>query len=178
MQVKYALQLIALTFVRTNEMLLARWSEFDLNNAIWKIPAERMKMRVEHVVPLSKQALGLLRYIKKLYPSEDYVFYRGQPETPLVDHALIIALYYLGYKHRMTVHGFRAIASTILNEHEFRADVIERQLAHAESNQVRRAYNRAQYMQERTDLMQWWGDYLDKMCPFNSDEMPDNRLLF
>lgn len=178
MLVKYALQLVALTFVRTNELLLARWSEFDFNKAIWKIPAERMKMRVEHIVPLSKQALGLLLYIKKLYPSEHYVFYRGQSDRPLVDHALIIALYYLGYKHRMTVHGFRAIASTVLNEHEFRADVIERQLAHAESNQVRRAYNRAQYMKERMEMMQWWGDYLEKMAPFHSHEMPDNRLLF
>lgn len=178
MIVKYALQLMALTFVRTNELLLANWKEFDLEKAIWKIPAERMKMRVEHIVPLSKQALGLLQYIKKFYPSEHYVFYKDQPTQALVDHALIIALYHLGYKHRMTVHGFRAIASTVLNEQEFRADVIEKQLAHAESNQVRRAYNRAQYMDERSEMMQWWGNYLDKMAPFNSDQVPENRLLF
>ena len=135
-------------------------------------------MRVEHIVPLSKQALGLLQYIKKFYPSEHYVFYKDQPTQALVDHALIIALYHLGYKHRMTVHGFRAIASTVLNEQEFRADVIEKQLAHAESNQVRRAYNRAQYIDERSEMMQWWGNYLDKMAPFNSDQVPENRLLF
>ncbi len=176
--VKFALQFVALTFVRTNELLLAHWDEIDVQKAIWKIPAERMKMRIEHLVPLSKQALGLLLYLKKHYPSDQYVFYKRDPSKPLVDHALIIALYHLGYKHRMTVHGFRAIASTVLNEHEFRPDVIERQLAHAESNQVRRAYNRAQYMNERIQLMQWWGDYLEKISPFASHDMPENRLLF
>ena len=162
--VKYALQLMALTFVRKNELVLAQWDEFDLDNAIWKIPADRMKMRIDHVVPLSKQAITLLSHIKKTYPSNDYVFHKAN--NPLVDHALIYALYWMGYKHRMTVHGFRAIASTILNENSFRADVIERQLAHTEANQVRRAYNRAQYMNERTEMMSWWGDFLEKITPF------------
>ena len=162
--VKYALQLMALTFVRKNELVLAKWHEFDLDNAIWKIPADRMKMRIDHVVPLSKQAITLLSHIKKTYPSNDYVFHKAN--KPLVDHAMIYALYWMGYKHRMTVHGFRAIASTILNENSFRADVIERQLAHTEANQVRRAYNRAQYMNERTEMMSWWGDYLENMTPF------------
>jgi integrase len=162
--VKYALQLMALTFVRKNELVLSKWDEFDLDNAIWKIPAERMKMRIDHVVPLSKQAITLLSHIKRTYPSNDYVFHKAN--KPLVDHAMIYALYWMGYKHRMTVHGFRAIASTILNENSFRADVIERQLAHTEANQVRRAYNRAQYMNERTEMMSWWGDYLEKITPF------------
>ena len=162
--VKYALQLMALTFVRKNELVLAQWDEFDLDNAIWKIPADRMKMRIDHVVPLSKQAITLLSHIKKTYPSNDYVFHKAN--NPLVDHALIYALYWMGYKHRMTVHGFRAIASTILNENSFRADVIERQLAHTEANQVRRAYNRAQYMNERTEMMRWWGSFLEKITPF------------
>ena len=163
--VRYALQLIALTFVRKNELLQAKWDEFDLNKAIWKIPAGRMKMRIEHVVPLSKQALAILNYIKLVYPNDDYVFHKANKR--LVDHSLIYALYWMGYKHRMTVHGFRAIASTILNENEFRPDVIERQLAHTEANQVRRAYNRAQYMNERIEMMNWWGNYLEKMTPFN-----------
>ena len=162
--VKYALQLMALTFVRKNELVLSKWDEFDLDNAIWKIPADRMKMRIDHVVPLSKQAITLLSNIKKTYPSNDYVFHKAN--KPLVDHAMIYALYWMGYKHRMTVHGFRAIASTILNENSFRADVIERQLAHTEANQVRRAYNRAQYMNERTEMMSWWGDYLENITPF------------
>ena len=164
--VKYALQLMALTFVRKNELIQATWDEFDLENALWKIPAARMKMRLDHVVPLSKQSLSLLYYIKSTHPSNHLVFHKSN--KPLVDHALIYALYWMGYKHRMTVHGFRAIASTILNENSFRADVIERQLAHTEANQVRRAYNRAQYINERTEMMSWWGDYLEKITPFIS----------
>lgn len=164
----YALQLIALTFVRKSELTLAKWCEFDLDKALWKIPAERMKMRIEHVVPLSKQALGLLRFLKHTYPSDCYVINNGDPNTPIYDSALIYALYWMGYKHKMTVHGFRAIASTALNEQEFRPDVIERQLAHSEPNTVRRAYNRAQYMNERTEMMNWWGNYLEAITPFNT----------
>jgi integrase len=161
---RYGLQLMAITFVRKNELLLAKWQEFDLERSLWKIPAERMKMRVEHVVPLSVHALSILKHIQQTYPSSNYVFHKAN--KPLVDHALIQALYWLGYKGKMTIHGFRAIASTILNEQGFRADVIERQLAHAESNQVRRAYNRAQYMPERIEMMDWWSNYLDKITPF------------
>jgi len=163
---RYALQLMAITFVRKNELLLAQWQEFDFERAIWKIPAERMKMRVEHVVPLSAHAVSILKHIKQHYPSQQYVFHSGNPSNPIRDNAFIQALYWLGYKSKMTVHGFRAIASTVLNEQGFRADVIERQLAHAESNQVRRAYNRAQYMSERIEMMAWWSDYLDKITPF------------
>jgi integrase len=164
--VKYALQLMALTFVRKNELLRAKWEEFDLEKAIWKIPANRMKMRIEHIVPLSKQVIKILMHLKSNYPNEVDVFHKEN--KPLVNHALIYALYWMGYKQRMTVHGFRAVASTILNEHEFRADVIERQLAHTEGNQVRRAYNRAQYMHERIAMMKWWGDYIEKMAPLNT----------
>lgn len=146
--------------------MYAKWHEFDLYKALWKIPAERMKMRIEHTVPLSKQAIGLLRFIKQTYPSDDYVINNGEPNKPIADNALILALYALGYKHKMTTHGFRAVASTVLNEHEFRVDVIERQLAHAEPNTVRRAYNRAQYLNERFAMMQWWGDYLENMTQF------------
>jgi len=166
----YALQLIALTFVRKSELTYAKWCEFDLDKALWKIPAERMKMRIEHIVPLSKQALGLLHFLKHTYPSDCYVINNGNPNTPINHNALIQALYWMGYKHKMTVHGFRAIASTILNEHEFRYDVIERQLAHSEPNVVRRAYNRAQYMNERIEMMSWWGDYLEKITPFSTLE--------
>lgn len=163
---RYALQLMAITFVRKNELLLSQWQEFDLEKALWKIPAERMKMRVEHVVPLSAHALSILKYIKHRFPSQQYVFHSGNSLKPIRDNAFIQALYWLGYKSKMTVHGFRAIASTVLNEHGLRADVIERQLAHAESNQVRRAYNRAQYMPERIEMMTWWSNYLNKITPF------------
>ena len=163
---RYALQLIALTFVRKNELVLAKWEEFDLVNAVWRIPAERMKMRVEHIVPLSKQSLFILKHIKQHYPSDNLVFHKGNPNKAIPENALIDALYRLGYKYKMSVHGFRAVASTVLNEQGFRGDVIERQLAHAEGNHIRRAYNRAQYMDERFVLMNWWGDYLEKISPF------------
>jgi integrase len=167
----YALQLIALTFVRKSELTHAKWHEFDLDEALWKIPAERMKMRVEHVVPLSKQVLGLLRFLKQTYPSDCYVINNGNANVLIPDNALMQALYWMGYKNRMTAHGFRAIASTVLNEHEFRGDVIESQLAHVEPNAVRRAYNRAQYMNERIEMMSWWGDYLEKITPFNTPQI-------
>lgn len=171
---RLALQFMAMTFVRKNELMFATWQEIDLDKAIWKIPAERMKMRVEHIVPLSSHALLLLKHIQQHYSStqsftqrslsQDYVFHKAN--KPLVNHALIYALYTMGYKSKMTVHGFRAVASTVLNEQGFRTDVIERQLAHAEGNQVRRAYNRAQYMPERTQMMQWWSDYLQSIASF------------
>lgn len=159
---RYALQLIALTFVRKNELVLAKWREFDLDKAVWRIPAERMKMRVEHIVPLSKQAIEILNVIKSRFPSNFHVLYKQHESKTLYENDLINALYRLGYKHKMSVHGFRAVASTILNEHGFRADAIERQLAHLEVNQVRRAYNRAQYLDERIEMMAWWGDFLEK----------------
>lgn len=159
---RYALFMIAMTFVRKGELLYARWEEFDLEKAIWKIPAERMKMRIEHIVPLSRQVLSILKNIQTT-PCCGYLFHRGHPEKPLPTNALLDALYRMGYKGKMTAHGFRAVASTILNEQGFRPDVIERQLAHTEPNQIRRAYNRAEYLSERTEMMQWWSDFLEKM---------------
>ena len=164
----YALQLIALTFVRKSEMTHAKWEEFDLENALWKIPAERMKKRIALVVPLSKQVVALLQFIKQTYPSDCYVIHNGKPNVTIPEHALMQALYRMGYKNRMTVHGFRAIASTVLNEHKFRSEVIEIQLAHIEQSAVRRAYNRAQYMDERIEMMAWWGDYLETITTFNT----------
>ncbi|CEN56646.1 tyrosine-type recombinase/integrase [Candidatus Methylopumilus turicensis] len=162
-KVRLALKLLAMTFVRKSELLYAKWTEFDLNAKLWKIPAERMKMRVEHTVPLSKEALSVLHELKEKFPSDEYLFHNGDPSKPIRDNALIEALYWMGYKNQMTAHGFRAIASTVLNEREFRADVIERQLAHIDGNQVRRAYNRAEYMEERMEMMEWWSDYLHQI---------------
>lgn len=158
--VRLALKLLAMTFVRKSELLYAKWAEFDLNAKLWKIPAERMKMRVEHTVPLSRIALAVLKELKEKFPSDEHLFHNGNPSVAIRDNALIEALYWMGYKNQMTAHGFRAIASTVLNEREFRADVIERQLAHIDGNQVRRAYNRAEYMDERMEMMEWWSDYL------------------
>ena len=170
---KLALQLMAATFVRTSELIGARWDEIDEESALWAIPAERMKMKTEHLVPLSQQALTLLKHIQPLAGRSAFVFPGRNRDKPISNNTMLYALYRMGYKGRMTGHGFRAVASTLLNESGlFRSDVVERQLAHEERNQIRAAYNRAEYLEERRELMQWWGDYLEhaqkggKVVPF------------
>lgn len=160
---RLALQFMAATFVRTGELIGARWEEFDIDAAVWIIPAHRMKMKTEHVVPLSRQALAILEELKPLSGRSDFLFPGRNRDRPISNNTMLFALYRMGYKGKMTGHGFRAVASTILNESGFRADVIERQLAHCERNEVRGAYNRAEYLPERRKLMQWWGDYLDSV---------------
>lgn len=159
-QTQLALQLLTLTFVRTNELIGALWAEFDLDNALWIVPAERMKMRSEHVVPLTSRALEIINELKTIAGNSRYLLPGRNPNKPISNNTLLFALYRLGYKGKMTGHGFRAIASTILNESGFNPDAIERQLAHCERNEIRGAYNRAQYMPERIKMMQWWDDYI------------------
>ena len=157
---RLAFMFMVLTIVRPGEARGARWEEFDFKDKQWRIPAHRMKMREEHIVPLSKQALKILEEVKKLTGNQEYLFsLSGQ--KPLSENTLIYALYRMGYHKRATAHGFRATASTILNESGFPPDVIERQLAHAETNQVRAAYNRSQYLPQRIKMMEWWGSYLE-----------------
>ncbi|SOD42607.1 tyrosine-type recombinase/integrase [Nitrosovibrio sp. Nv4] len=163
-QTRLALQLLAQTFVRTNELIGAEWVEFDLDNALWVIPAERMKMKAEHIVPLSKQALPMLAELKEISSGSRFVFPGRNRDKPISNNTMLFALYRLGYKGKMTGHGFRAVASTILNETGFNPDVIERQLAHCERNEVRGAYNRAEYLPERKRMMQHWADYLDGLA--------------
>lgn len=154
-QTRLALQLLSLTFVRTNELIGARWPEFDLDQGIWVVPAARMKMKTEHVVPLSRQAIAILEELKALGGGSRFVFPGRNRDKPISNDTMLFALYRLGYKGKMTGHGFRAVASTMLNEQgKYRADVIERQLAHCERNDVRGAYNRAEYLPERTKMMQ------------------------
>lgn len=158
---RYALQLITYTFVRPGEIRSAEWKDIDLKKAIWRIPAEKMKMNEEHIVPLAKQAITLLEKIKALTGKYDLVFTGSHDyRKPMSENTLTYAIRKrLGFD--ATAHGFRATASTILNESGYRVDVIERQLAHGERNKVRAAYNRSQYLAERTDMMQWYADYLD-----------------
>jgi integrase len=163
LQTALALRLLALTFVRTGELIGATWDEIDLDGATWIVPAERMKMKTEHVVPLSRQAVEALRRLKKLAGDSRYVLPGRNADKPISNNTMLFALYRLGYKRRMTGHGFRSIASTILNESNFRPDVIERQLAHCERNDVRGAYNRAEYLVERQAMMQQYADMLDAM---------------
>jgi integrase len=162
-QTALALRLLALTFVRTNELIGATWDEIDLEGAAWIVPAERMKMKTEHVVPLSRQAVEILRELQAIGGGSRYVFPGRNADKPISNNTMLFALYRLGYKGKMTGHGFRAVASTILNESGFRADVIERQLAHCERNDVRGAYNRAEYLPERRTMMQQWADMLGAM---------------
>ena len=156
-----ALQLLVLTFPRPGELRAAKWSEFNIGSKEWRIPAERMKMREEHVIPLSDGALRVLDSIREISSGYDYVF-PGYHDfhRPMSENTLTYAIRRrLGFD--ATAHGFRAVASTVLNEAGFRPDVIERQLAHVERNKVRAAYNRSMYMEERKEMMKWWGDYLD-----------------
>ncbi len=158
-----ALRLLALTFVRTGELIGAQWEEYDLDSAVWIIPAERMKMKTEHVVPLSQQAVEILRDIRTTGGESRYVFSGRNLDKPISNNTMLFALYRMGYKGKMTGHGFRSVASTMLNEAGFRADVIERQLAHGERNAIRGAYNRAEYLSERKAMMQQWADMLDAL---------------
>lgn len=162
-QTKLALKMLVLTFVRTVELRGAKWSEVDFEKAEWRIPAERMKMREQHIVPLSKQVLAILRELQPITSHWQYVFpNQHKPIGCMSENTMLYALYRMGYHSRATGHGFRHTGSTILNEHGFKADVIERQLAHAERKKVRGIYNHAEYLPERRKMMQWWADYLDK----------------
>lgn len=162
--VKCALRLAPLVFVRPGELRKAEWAEMDLENAEWNIPAEKMKMDQPHLVPLSRQALEILRELQALTGASRYVFPSGRSlARPMSENAVNAALRYLGYdKETMTGHGFRAMARTILDEElEVRVDFIEHQLAHAVKDPNGRAYNRTAHLEERRKMMQLWADYLD-----------------
>jgi len=159
-----ALKLAPLVFVRPGELRHAEWAEFDLEGAIWRIPGEKMKMKAAHLVPLSAQAMAILRELRPLTGDGGYLFPGLRTAArPMSENTVNAALRRLGYTgEEMTGHGFRSMAATRLNEMGWNADAIERQLAHAESNKVRDAYTHAaQYLDERTRMMQAWADYLD-----------------
>lgn len=164
-----ALRLMLLTFVRTVELRGAEWSEFDLDRAEWRIPSERMKMRESHTVPLSWQAVELLRELHTYTGGRTFLFpnYRN-PKACMTATTLNRALERMGFNGKGSIgfsaHGFRATASTILNETGFRPDVIERQLAHAERDKTRASYNQAEYMPERRAMMQQWADMVDSIA--------------
>jgi integrase len=164
---RIALRLVVLTFVRTTELRAARWSEFeDLDGEapLWRIAPERMKMQREHLVPLARQAVGALKELKELSGQNPYLFPSHAAEGFMSNNTMLYALYRLGYHGRATVHGFRGVASTLLNEWGFNPDWIERQLAHDERDAVRAAYNSAQYLLDRRRMMQHWADALDAMA--------------
>jgi integrase len=166
--VRHALLLQALTFVRPCEIAKARYQDVDFKLKQWRIPANMMKSRREHIVPLSSQALEVFKYMYENHHTDDNVYvFRNHRENGKYGHmqtqSINNGLKVMGYKDKMVAHGFRAMASTQLNEHGFRADLIEKQLAHAPANQTRASYNHAEYLPERSEMMQWWADHLGKL---------------
>ena len=171
------IKLMALTFVRTSELIGAKWDEFKLENARWDIPASRMKMRTRHIVPLAKQTIEVLEMLQKLSRSSEWLFPGDRnPKKPMSNNTILKALERMGYKGRMTGHGFRGLASTILHERGYVHEHIELQLAHAPRNAVSAAYNHALYLEPRAKMMQDWADFLEqtqrgaKVLPFRERE--------
>ena len=170
---RLAIKLMALTFVRTSELIGARWDEFDFEAMRWSIPAARMKMQTPHIVPLSRQAIEVLELLRTISGDEQLTFPGEQePTKPMSNMTILKALERMGYKGRMTGHGFRGLASTILHEQGYNHDHIELQLAHAPRNAVSAAYNHALYLEPRAKMMQDWADFLEqtqrggKVLPF------------
>ena len=164
--VRCALKFSALTFCRPGEIRHIEWNEIDFENSEWRIPAEKMKMKRVHIVPLATQTIELLKFLQPLTGKNKWIFPSARMDgNPMSENTVRIALRSMGYSNdEMTAHGFRAMASTRLNEMGWSPDVIERQLAHAESNQIRAAYNHAEYLPERRKMMQFWADYLDELA--------------
>lgn len=173
---RLAIKLMAHTFVRTGELIGARWAEFNLEAARWDIPAERMKMRTPHIVPLSPQAIEVLRTLHTVTGGRDLLFPGERDhDKPMSNNTILKALERMGYKGKMTGHGFRGLASTVLHEHGFDHAHIELQLAHTERNEVSAAYNHALYLPQRAALMAWWGNYLEGLTRGNV--LPLRRLV-
>lgn len=159
---RYALKLIVLTFCRPGEICELEWADVDTKKARILIPAERMKMRRDHIVPLSRQVLALLDELREFSGNNRYLFPSDNKKGHVMPGSLAAAMMRMGYRDIACPHGFRAMASSTLNEHGFMPDVIERQLAHVERNKVRAAYNRAEHLEERTRMMQWYADFIDE----------------
>jgi integrase len=175
---RLAIKLMALTFVRTSELIGAKWAEFTLEDARWDIPASRMKMRTRHIVPLAKQTIEVLEMLQKLSGSGEWLFPGDRnAKKPMSNNTILKALERMGYKGRMTGHGFRGLASTILHERGYAHEHIELQLAHAPRNAVSAAYNHALYLEPRAKMMQDWADFLEhtlrgaKVLPFREREV-------
>lgn len=162
--VKLAMKLLILTGTRPGELRKAEWSEIDFEQAIWKIPSERMKMRRPHIVPLSSQAMDILKELKSMTSGYKFVFPgRLERAKPISDMSLNVLIRRIGYGGRATGHGFRHTMSTVLHEQDFNSAWIELQLAHVDKNSIRGTYNHAQYLDKRRDMLQWYGDYLERL---------------
>jgi integrase len=160
---RLAMKMMALTFVRTSELIGARWEEFDIKAKRWDIPADRMKMRTPHIVPLARQTLEALEMLRPLTGQSKWLFPGDRnSKNPMSNNTILKALERMGYKGSMTGHGFRGLASTLLHEQGYNHDYIELQLAHAPRNAVSAAYNHAIYLEPRKRMMQDWADFLER----------------
>lgn len=165
---KAALEFTMLTFQRSQSIRLAKWDQIDWTSKLWRIPAEIMKMKEPHLVPLATQTIDLLRTLEPVTGHSEYIFpCLFSHSRPISENTMLYALVRLGYRGRMTVHGFRSTASTLLNENGHHPDVIETALAHVRGD-IRSIYNRARYLPERVKLYQWWADYVDRMRHFET----------
>jgi integrase len=168
---RLAMRLMAYTFVRTSVLIESEWSEFDLEAARWDVPKEHMKMDTPHIVPLSQQSIAVLRALSLLTGNGRLVFPgANDKQKPMSNNTMLFALYRMGYKGRMTGHGFRGLASTILHENDFDNAHIELQLAHQKRNKVAAAYDHAKYLKQRKAMLQWWADYLDRQLAKGREE--------
>ncbi|MDO8954673.1 MAG: integrase arm-type DNA-binding domain-containing protein [Gammaproteobacteria bacterium] len=163
-QTQIAVELLLLTFVRTSELILAKWSEFDLENALWIIPAERMKMRRDHIVPLSTQVVDLLYKLKAINGDKEYILTGwANNNKPMSNGAILMAIRRMGYKEKTTGHGFRALAMTVIKENlGYPHEIVDRQLTHAPKSKNDAAYDRAKFLGQRAKMMQDWGHYLER----------------
>ena len=158
--IKLGLWFMCYTFVRTQELRFMEWSEIDYKANIWRIPADKMKMDRPHLVPLAPQTMAILEQIKALGFSDKYVFFNPSTRKPYSMNGFITALWRMGYKGRMTGHGFRGLASTTLHEYDYKHEAIEAQLAHEKENKISAAYNGAQYLHYRINMMNKWADFI------------------
>lgn len=149
--------------LRTSEASGACWNEINFITNEWHIPKERMKKKRDHIVPLTMQAVNILNVMKGISSRREFIFPSSKdPRKPMNSSTANMAIKRMGYQDKLVAHGLRSIASTVLNEHEFDADVVESALAHVDSNETRRAYNRTTYLERRRKLMEWWSDYIDQ----------------
>lgn len=162
--IKLAIRLLALTAVRPAELRLAKWSEFDIDNAAWTVPADRMKMRKQHTVPLPRQALAILDELRTINGEQELVFAGRIAGRPISENTINQVFRRIGYRDKQTGHGFRHLLSTELNERGYNSDWIEKQLAHNSKDKIRGVYNHADYLEQRQQMMQEWADSIDAIC--------------
>ncbi len=178
-ETRIAIHLALMTVVRTTELRAALWAEFehldDPEKALWRVPAERMKMSEPHLVPLSRQVIAELNNLRALTGRSQFLFPSHGRDGVMSNNTMLFALYRMGFRGRTTTHGFRRLFSTEANEHGFNEDWIERQLAHDERDRIRGAYNAAQYLPKRRQMLQWWADYLDELKGTIGGPGIDNR---